>query len=432
MESNAEVKLPEFRGDVTRVQRNPRWLALGALPFLAVPLLITLAIVTKQPAIAVPSLHASIIGTVALAWLYRANKNPVFRPGELVVDSQGVHHKGQLIARRGDVRAAFTAHRDGAVEVRLDRRGIKPSILLRVADDAEARRVMQAVGMDATQTVAELKAASQIFGWPILKQLVVILLPMIAAAALSGVAAALGAVFVLPILSPLTIITMLVLVFSRTHVRIGADGVGTKWLGKQTFHPFSQMQDAASYAERVGGKTQLGVRLTMRDGEQAKIPCGQKGWNHVDPGEIEQRIREARDVHRRGEWQLDPKLLARGERTLSDWLVALKSLGAGAGADMRTSAIPTDRLLSLIADAGAPGVARVAASIAALEQAPEEARSRARIAAVTTAEPSLRKSFERVAAATDDALLTEALAELEAEASAGAERGAKLPAPRGL
>lgn len=411
-----QAKLPEFRGEVVRVQRNPRWMALGALPFLAVPVLITLAIVTRQPAVAVPSLHATILGAVAMAWLYRANKNPVFKTGELFVDREGVHHKGRLIARRSEIRAAFTAHREGAVEVRLERRGLKPSIVLRVADDAEARRVMLAVGMDASQTVAEVRAASQIFAWSILKQICVFVLPLIGAGMMGAVTAAAGVVFVTPLLVPLMVISMFVLLFSRTHLRIGADGVGTKWLGQQHFYPFAQMQDAASYEERIGGKTQLGVRLSMTNGDQAKIPCGQKGWNNVDPSEIEQRIREARDVHRRGGWELDPQLLARGERTVADWLVALRAVGAGAGADMRTSAIPTDRLLSLIADASAPGIARVAASIAALEQAPEEARTRARIAAVTTAEPTLRKSFERVASASsDDDALAEALAELEAE-----------------
>lgn len=409
------ARLPEFRGEVTRVRRNPRWLALGALPFLAIPLLLTLAILTRQPAIGVFSVHALILGTVVLGWLYRANKNPVFAPGELQVDAAGVHHQGRLIARREEIRAAFTAHREGAVEVRLDRRGARPSILLRVADDVEARRVLLALGMDASQTVAEVRAASQIFGWSILKQIGVFVLPMVGAGLLSAIAAALGAGLVLPLLTPLMVVSMLVLVFARTHVRIGADGVGTKWLGKQKFYPFSQLEDAVCYEDRVGGKTQVGVRLWLTDGTQAKIPCGQKGWNNVDPNEIAQRIHEARDVHRRGGWEVDPKLFARGERTVSDWLVALKSLGAGAGADMRTASVPTDRLLRLIGDASAPGFARVAASIAAREQAPDEAKARARIAAVTTAEPTLRKSFEQVASADDDAVLAQALAELEAE-----------------
>src|SRR5262245_49523173 len=73
---------PTFHSDDAKlVRRNRWWLALGASPFLLAITAIVAAIVVGHPGIAVPALHTSVLGTVALSWLWRRNKNPVFVSG---------------------------------------------------------------------------------------------------------------------------------------------------------------------------------------------------------------------------------------------------------------------------------------------------------------------------------------------------------------
>jgi len=403
------------------VKRNPRWLALGAAPFLGVPILVVLAAVTGVWPLLVGCIHASIFGSLGLAWAYRANRDPILVRGDLRVDERGLHHGDVLLARLDEISGGFIVPKDGATVVRLERRGRTPSILLQVKDESEGRALLRALGCDATQIVGELRAASQIFGWSLPKQLAVLTPPVFLFMLFLQAVARAGGPAALAVGTPLGVACLLgwvfSMVFSSTRVRVGADGIATSWLGRQRFYPFAQIEDVHAYEERVGGKTYIGVELALRQGGKAKIPCGQKQWARLDPLELEERIREARDVHRQGGGELDPKLLARGTRSPSEWLLALRAIGAGASADLRRPAVPADKLLRVVDDASAPALSRVGAAIAAREQAPAEAKARARIAAGTTAGPALRVALERVAAdEMDDAAVAEALVELEAAA----------------
>jgi hypothetical protein len=204
------------------------------------------------------------------------------------------------------------------------------------------------------------------------------------------------------------------LIFAPTRVRVGVDGVATRWLGRDRFVPFSRVRGVQTYEERVGGKTYFGVALDLDGGERIKLPAGQKGFTSMNTAELEERIRQALALHREGAGPVDERLLARGRRAVPEWVAALQALGAGANADLRTPPVPPEKLLRIAEDAAAAPLARVSAAVAAAAAAPD-AKRRVRLAARTTASPKLRVALERVSAddATDETI-AEALADLDA------------------
>lgn len=399
--------------DAKLVRRNRSWLALGASPFLIALAAIVTAIVVGQPVVAVPAVHTSIAGAVALTWLYRRNKNPVLLSGGIWVDDEAVHHAGELLVRRSDLAAGFLVPKEGGFWVRLQRRGVRPSILVSVRDAEEGRALLRALGFDASQTAAQMRVASDVFAWSRGKQLLFMLAPVFGV--ITGVPALAVALGVpgLAALAPLLLLAWVSgLLLTGTRVRIGVDGIHTRWLHKERFIPYSRVQRVDRYEESGGGKIYVGVALVLEDGERIKIPAGQKGWG-VDPLEVEERIREGLELHRRGADAVDPKLLARGTRDLGGWVTALRALGSGANADMRTPPVPQDKLVRIAEDAAAPPLVRAGAAVAAAGLSPE-ARKRVRIAAETTASPALRVALERVAAEdANDETLADALGELE-------------------
>jgi hypothetical protein len=412
--------------EVVRVRRNRRWLALGASPFLLGLGFVVAALVTGYPLLMLPLVHASIFGTLGLSWAYQRNKSPVLVPGELSVDDAGVHHAGALVARRDELEQGFLVDDGARSYVRLKRKGLKVPLTFETRDADQGRAILQALGFDVTQRAAEMRAASDLFAWSLLKQLVAILGPM-AMFLLPAVfgAAATNSPIGVALAVPLFVVYVFTLLLAPTRLRIGVDGVVTRWLGRETFVPFARVTDVRGYRHRSGNKIYFGVELALDGGETVRIPCGQEGWSTVARDEIMTRIQDALDVHRRTGTKLDPALLARHGRDTGGWVRALRGIGAGANAGMRTPPIAPERLLDVVEDPAAPAVARVGAAVAVLPSMPTEARNRVRIAAEKTASPPLRRALERVLEAErDDAAAAEALAELEA-AEAAAELTAR-------
>jgi hypothetical protein len=398
------------------VRRNRAWLALGASPYLLGLALFVAAATTGHWLLALSIPHMTVFGTLGLWWAYSSNRNPVHLPGGITVDDEAVYHAGRLVARRDDLEAGLLSPKRGEFTVRLQRRGPRPSIVVKVRDAEEGRALLRALGFDAQQTAVELRAASSLFTWGVAKQLLVTVAPILVALLLLGMLIGSRsprvAAFGIPAVGLSAFVWMFGLIFSPTRVRIGVDGIVTRWLGKERFIPLSRVTGVGAYEERVGGKTYVGVAVQLAGGERVKIPAGQKGWMQVDPNEIEERIREAQKLHQDGADAVDARALERGGRDTRAWVAALRALGAGANADMRTAPVPAEKLLRIAEDASAPAVVRAGAAVAA--GASPDARQRLRVAAKTTASPSLRVALERVAAddATDEAL-AEALGELD-------------------
>ena len=75
--------------------------------------------------------------------------------GALVANATGVHVAGKLVAARGDIVAGTTwRERNGASYVRLERGGISRAIDLKVQAEADGRKLLTALGLDATQATS--------------------------------------------------------------------------------------------------------------------------------------------------------------------------------------------------------------------------------------------------------------------------------------
>jgi hypothetical protein len=417
-----------FQSEKASVVRHNRWwLALGASPYLVAFALLVAAIGSGVWQIAIPVIHASLFGTLGLFLAYRANRDPVSVPGGLRVDDQGVYQGDRLLARRADLQAGFLTPKGGQVIVRLKRGARRPSVRIKLESVEEGRALLRALDLDASQTAVELRAASELLAWSMSKQLVVLLGPVFGVVAtLFALAAGVGAGPGFAVAGPALVLGIVAwifgLLFAPTRVRIGVDGIATRWLGKHRFIPFAKVRGVRSYEERSGGKVYLGVALTLDGGEIVKIPAGQKGFMSVDPSELEERIRQAHEIHERGgAGAVDPRLLARGNRGVGEWIAALRAIGAGANADLRTPPVPQDELLRIAEDASAEPLVRAGAAVAA-GVAPD-ARKRLRVAAQTTASPALRVALERVSAEdASEETLAEALGDLDQAEGGGRAR----------
>ena len=403
----------------TLMRRNPLWLGLGASPWAIGVFLITAALISHNYKILAGLGHALIFGVLGLVFAYKYNRNPSYEAGEITADPTGVRIGGRLLATRDDIRDGFVLPYKGRTVVRLRRSG-RTSINIAVEDIAEGRRLLKALGLDATQTVARVRAASQVFSMPSWKQLALFLAP-VALVPLSIVSATLlGGKHGLPFgfaVIPFVYAFMFTMLLAPTSVRIGADGIVTRWLGKERYFPFKDIEWVNPYEGAQLNKTYVGVEIVTRAGETTRILTGQKRWGDEQQGLLIERIREAIEAYRSGYAGADASVLARNGRAPKDWVTALRAIGAGANADMRTAGIPLDRLWRLVEDASAAPLARVGAAIALTPQIPPSERRRIRIAAEATASPKLRIALERASSNdTPEEELAEELSALEAEA----------------
>jgi hypothetical protein len=410
-----------YRSDaVSTVRRNRIYLFAGAFPYILAFGFLAFALFTGSTPALIPVPHLLMFGTLGLAVAYRANKDPVYEPGELEISDSEVRHAGRLLAPRDELVDGVLVPDLEHPRVQVRRKGAKAPLLFGVKSEQEGHTLLRALGFDVTQSVAELRGASDMLRWSVLKQLAYILIPVfgvfmpasMAAAALLGPASA--PVAILLILALVTYIFGMV--FSPTKVRIGVDGVVIRWMRRERFVPFSKVKEVRKYKQNSGTKTYVGVELVLREGGVERIVCGQQGWIKTDVDLMLGRIQEAYELHNEmGTEAATPNLIARGARTTEAWVTALRGIGAGASTDLRTAPVPAESLLRVVEDASASPALRVGAAVAALAGQPE-AKPRIRVAATTTASPKLRIALERVIEAPDD---EEAIAEAIAEVEAG-------------
>lgn len=414
---------PFTSDSVSLVRRNPYWMALGASPFFAAFGLIVAAIVTAKAAFLAPLFHLGAMGAAFTFVAYKTNKNPRYESGEIRSDLEGVRFRGELLVARDQIKQGFVVPQKakGRFYVRLVKKGLAPSVNLDVPDVETGRAILRSLGLDATQTVAEVNALSQVFSWSTAKQMGIFGAPSIAMFA--GMAAGTrlfghaGVLMGVALFFALMVAVMTA-TLARTKVQIGADGILTRWFGKERFFPFSQIELVNPYQEKRLNKTYVGVELLLRSGELVRILVGQKQFGEEEAGLLVERIGEAIDAYSRGGASGDASILGRNGRAPKDWVTSLRALGAGANADMRTPPIPLERLWRIVEDASASALARASAAIALAPQVAPAERKRIRVAAETTASPKLRIALEHAASRdTTDEELAERLAELEAESA---------------
>ncbi len=142
---------------------------------------------------------------------------------------------------------------------------------------------------------------------------------------------------------------------------------------------------------------------------------------------IVERIREALEAHRRGGLAADSAVLRRGQRDVREWVSALRALGAGANADMRTAPLPPERLFRVVEDPAASSADRAAAAVALGSDLDDTGRARLRTAAAAVAGPRLRAALETAAIQAEQAALEAALAEVEQEEATARAPGGREP-----
>jgi hypothetical protein len=407
-----------FRSERAGLLRPKRlWLALGWLLLGLAPFLAASAFLTKGATSSL-AFYAVLFGSMSLSYGMRSVKGAKADDGVLSVDERSVTFAGKELVARARLAQAFVVPQEQAPLVRLERKGrLQRPLFVRLPDPAAADAFVRALGLDAEHTAAEMRVASSMLGWSMGKQLLSILVPM-----LLTIPATVLLVKVAPIVLAfpfLFVCYIFALTFAPTTVRIGTDGIVTRWLGRTRFIAHSEIDLVHAYDEVRGTKRQRGVRLQLKSGEKVTLPTGQRDIALTEAAQLERRIDEAREAHRRGATGGTTDVLARGDRSASEWIRYLRGVGAGA-VGLRAPAIPPEVLLRVVEDSKAAPIERASAAVAAIASGDEDVKKRVRVAADTTVSPKLRVALERIASdaeETDDALV-DTLDELSEEREA--------------
>jgi hypothetical protein len=410
-----------FRSDRAAVVKANRWLLAFALIFTGAAGVLGASGVSALPLLAVPA------GALALAALLamRERRWPRLVRTRIEADATGVRDQGKVLVRRQDIVHGFALPMADGCLVRLVLRGMRRPLDIAVWDADEGRDLLRALDLDASQTTAEIEGLSATFYLPTLARYGIALGWLVAVQQIFSMFIQAGS---MPFALGILLLTALFAYsrWSASKVMVGIDGVHVRWLWWSRYVPFSRVQSVRPYS--VGAVH--GAELLLDDGSKQPILIS-RGTETEVANLAAARVHQAFEAYlaRRGSADMS-EALARRARSPSEWLTALRALGAGANAGMRTATVSHERLWEIVGDPSAPAARRAGAAVALASRGSEEDRSRVRIAAKGIAEPKLRFAVEKSAdEAASDAELCEALGELEAgqEKNAGTPRDAKAP-----
>lgn len=392
-------------------QRNPWLIGLALLPLLGSVAAIV-ATASGFPQVWPLMFHGFWISALLVTTLVRRNPYPLERSVRVRAHGDAIFVDGLRVART-EIREAFVVpKREGFPLVRIDRGPWRLPLDLVVHDVEEGRQILRALGLDASQSVAKVQTASY---------LVSRRGPLVG----SGIAFAAVALAIFPRLAhafpiaqsfgalamALSVVAMLALIAKRTELSIGADGILIHWLWIRRFVRCEDILTVSEYEDAWGRNRNLGISLQLKSGEEIRLPVGARGLSEDRCAALVERIRETMLAQRSGQGAAAGALLGRQGRAMSEWIRALRAMGVGADATLRTAPTDPQVLLRVVESPGAPAEERAAAAVAIAASGDEEARTRLRVAADAVAEPKLRVALE-AAAEEDEAALEAALGEL--------------------
>jgi hypothetical protein len=396
--------------DLARVRRNPWFMGLAMSPLLGA-LALVVAGLTVEPTLLFAAPQLATVGAFLALVAYRANWRPLVTPASVRADAEGVTVAGHFVPRAA-IRKGLVL--PGAPPRVLLERSFRPDVEIQVSDVAEGRALLRALGLDASQAVADFRTPSRALSkrrYGVGVGLGLAGLGAAFASVTTGVSTPLG-----PAALAVGMLAMLILFVAPTNLGVGADGIAVRWLWTRRFLGFDEMTGVTRFEKGWGNGRVVGIRVALRSGETVDLPTAQGNWGEGQTAVLLERIREAVETFRQGGAAADAALLRRGDRGVGEWIIALRSLGAGANADMRTAPVPRERLFRVVEDPAAPAADRAAAAVALGSESDEESRARLRAAAAATAAPRLRIAIEKAADGEEAAELEAALAEIEGAA----------------
>ena len=411
---------PIFESPELVLVRRNRWLmasaAAATLFAVAAPVLFGLG----------SHLELSFLATFIAYRAWSSNLWPRITRVAARADAAGLR-LGELHVPRAELRAGVVlpAH---PPRVRLHRR-LRLPIEIELASADEGRALLRALGLGASQKVVVFRALSRAVARKRNGALVLAIFFAFYAAVTAWVnsrgPAAPGAP---ELVAMLGILALAVVFLLPARLSVGADGVALRWFGRERFLAYGDILGVHRYGRerQIGdGLRFAGVMLELRSGETVPIPIAQAKANEEGSFIVEERIREALEAHRHGGLAADSAALRRGQREVSAWVSALRALGAGANADMRTAPLPPERLFRIVEDPASGSADRAAAAVALGSDLDDAGRARLRLAAAGVAGPRLRAALETAASQAEQVALEAALAEVEQEeATARARRRA--------
>jgi hypothetical protein len=415
MRSPTSTLEPFRANELFRVRRNRTILALAGSPlFLGVPALI-IAAIAIDPVYVMYLFHSAALGILGLTIAWRRNWHPEVKPVAVRADANGVA-VGEEHVPRAHIKQGFVMP-GVPPQVQLRRRGLRTPVEIQVGSMGEARALLRALGLDASQTVATFRGISKLLA----KRRYLMSVGLFFGGFVFGMTNVFR--FLSPAFSAVGVamfaasaLTFAVLMIAPMRITVGADGIATRWLWQKRFYGFGEISMVTRFERGFGRSRVVGLELLLRSGEEVFLPMSQRSWDDGDAGILDERVREAMEAFRRGDAAADAALLRRGDRAVGEWVSALRSIGAGANADLRTAPVPRERLFRIVEDPSSPPADRAAAAVALGSELDADARARLQAAAEATAAPKLRIAIEKAASGSEAAEVEAALAEIEAEA----------------
>ncbi len=351
-----------------------------------------------------------LVGSLAFV-AFVLNAWPVRRTGKLRANRRGVSVDGKLLARRDDIASAYVLGGAKPTARIVKKRFRGAPLDVEVATDADARAVVDALGLGVASSTAVFDVALGGGRGIVLGAVLGGIAAVLVGVALFSATGDFGAAF------PLITIAFIVagIQLSQAKVHVGTDGLLVTRVGRKTFVPFSEI-------ERIDVEGGVLLQIVRHGGRPLRVGfSGNSPASREAGGALLRRIEDARATFDRGEpGARVAAQLERGRRSTRDWVTGLRRL-VEAGQYREAAALP-DRLYRIVEDPSQPEAARAGAAVALGPVLDARGRARLRVAAKASASPRLRIALE--CASEKDAevdALEEALASIEPEAEREAE-----------
>jgi hypothetical protein len=345
---------------------------------------------------------------------------PRRRVAHVIAEARGLALDGRLVRLHSLLRNGFaTVLPDGSSAVRLEDRWGFLAVNLLVTDPGEAESMLRALRLDLAHSTATFwavdgglkrhvwRAIAGMLAWLVVCVAEIVLWDVLLHTRVPTWA-----------MGQLWIFVPYVVLFARYNVPItvGSDGVLIRrYLGKNRYIPYAQIERVD-----VSGND---VVLKLRSGQTLLWGMGlRKATGNEYKGDaLVRRIQMGIESRGTGQAASQPlTLIARGERSVHEWVAGLMEIADAARATYRLPTVPLDQFWRLVEDASYAPDVRAGAAVALRASLDDEGKERLRVATETCASPRLRVAFDAIRRGSDGAELEEAL-----EAAASAEAPAR-------